>query len=146
MWEINVIFGGNMSLTSKTQGKKLHREISLAQHIEPGRRMRWSDIDISFRPKDHPDVELSDRNLPFNVKIPIRRHKVVKTLIDSGALLNLMMRKTFIEMGLNLADLTPPPACMTLSMGSSQGSRPPPSNALTWRCPVGQEKTSTGRC
>jgi hypothetical protein len=109
MWEINVIFRGNMSLTSKTQGKKLHREISLAQHIEPGRRMRWSDIDISFRPKDHPDVELSDRNLPFNVKIPIRRHKVVKTLIDSGALLNLMMRKTFIEMGLNLADLTPLP-------------------------------------
>jgi hypothetical protein len=48
MGEINVIFGGSMSLTSKTQGKKLQREISLAQHIEPGRRMRWSDIDISF--------------------------------------------------------------------------------------------------
>jgi hypothetical protein len=41
------------------------------------------------------------------VKIPIGRHKVAKTLIDSGVLLNLMMRKTFIEMGLNLADLTP---------------------------------------
>jgi hypothetical protein len=68
--------------------------------------MRWSDIDISFRPEDHPDVELSDRNLPFDA-IPIGRHKVAKTLIDSGASLNLMMRKTFIEMGLNLADLTP---------------------------------------
>jgi hypothetical protein len=32
---------------------------------------------------------------------------VTKTLIDSGASLNLMMRKTFIEMGLNLAELTP---------------------------------------
>jgi hypothetical protein len=32
---------------------------------------------------------------------------VAKTLIDSGALLNLMMRKTFIAMSLNLADLTP---------------------------------------
>jgi hypothetical protein len=41
------------------------------------------------------------------VKIPIRRHKVAKTLIDSGASLNLMMRKTFIEMGLSLAELTP---------------------------------------
>jgi hypothetical protein len=30
-----------------------------------------------------------------------------KTLIDSGASLNLMMRKTFIELGLNLSDLTP---------------------------------------
>jgi hypothetical protein len=69
--------------------------------------MRWSDIDISFRPEDHPDVELSDRNLPFVVKIPIGRHKVAKTLIDSGASLNLMMRKTFIEMGLNLVNLTP---------------------------------------
>jgi hypothetical protein len=68
--------------------------------------MRWSDIDISFGPKDHPDVELSDRNLSFVVKIPIERHKVAKTLIDSGASLNLMMRKTFIEMSLNLTDLT----------------------------------------
>jgi hypothetical protein len=106
MGEINVIFGGSMSLTTKTQGKKLQHEISLAQHIEPGRRMRWSDIDISFRPEDHPNVELSERNLSFIVKIPIGRHKVVKTLINSGALLNLM-RKTFIEMSLNLADLTP---------------------------------------
>jgi hypothetical protein len=28
-------------------------------------------------------------------------------LIDSGASLNLLMRKTFIEMGLKLSDLTP---------------------------------------
>jgi hypothetical protein len=52
-------------------------------------------------------AELSDRNLPFAVKISIEHHKVAKTLIDSGASLNLMMRKSFIEMGLNLADLTP---------------------------------------
>jgi hypothetical protein len=31
---------------------------------------------------------------------------VAKTLIDNGALLNLIMRRTFIEMGLNLSDLT----------------------------------------
>jgi hypothetical protein len=31
---------------------------------------------------------------------------VAKTLIDNGVSLNLIMRKTFIEMGLNLADLT----------------------------------------
>jgi hypothetical protein len=30
MAEINVILGGSMSITSKTQGKKLQREISLA--------------------------------------------------------------------------------------------------------------------
>jgi hypothetical protein len=84
MGEINVIFEGSMSIASKTQGKKLQREISLAQQIEPGRRMRWSDIGISFRPEDHPDTEMSDRNLPFVVKIPIGWHKVAKTLIDSG--------------------------------------------------------------
>jgi hypothetical protein len=78
MREINVIFGGSMSLASKMQGKNLQREISLAQRIEPGRRMRWSDIDISFRPEDHPDVELSDRNLPFIIKIPIGRNKVAR--------------------------------------------------------------------
>jgi hypothetical protein len=106
MVEINVIFGCSMSTTSKTQGKKLQHKISLAQQIEPGRRMRWSDDYISFGPEDHPDTELSERNLPLVVKIPIRRHKVAKILIDIGALLNLMMRKTFIEMGLKLSDLT----------------------------------------
>jgi hypothetical protein len=59
--------------------------------------MRWSDVDISFGPEDHPDTELPDRNLLFMVKILIGQHKVAKTLIDSGASLNLMMRNTFIE-------------------------------------------------
>jgi hypothetical protein len=104
MRDINVIFRGSMPIASKTQGKKLKREISLAQRIEPGRRMRWSDVNISFGPEDHPDTELSNRNLPFIVKFPIGRHKVAKTLIDIWASLNLMMRKTFIEMGLNLAE------------------------------------------
>jgi hypothetical protein len=36
------------------------------------------------------------------VKLPIGRYKVAKTLFDNGASLNLIMRKTFIEMGLNL--------------------------------------------
>jgi hypothetical protein len=47
--------------------------------------MKWSDVGISFGPEDHPDMELSDRNLPFMVKIPIRWHKVAKTLIANGA-------------------------------------------------------------
>jgi hypothetical protein len=123
MAEINVIFGGSMPITPKTQGKKLQREISLAQQIKLGRRMRWSDDYISFGPEDHPDTELSERNLSLIVKILIGRHKMVKTLIDSGASLNFMMRKTFIEMDLNLSDLTP---YMTRSTGSFQGSRPLP--------------------
>jgi hypothetical protein len=45
--------------------------------------------------------------LSFVVKLLIERHKVAKTLINNGALLNLIMRKTFIEMGFNLKDLTP---------------------------------------
>jgi hypothetical protein len=64
-------------------------------------------VDISFEPKDHPETELSDRNLSFVVKLPIERHKVAKTLIDNRASLNLIMRKTFIEMDLNLKVLTP---------------------------------------
>jgi hypothetical protein len=52
-------------------------------------------------------MELLDRNLPFIIKIPMGHHKVAKTLINSGDSLNLIMRKTFIEMGLHLAELTP---------------------------------------
>jgi hypothetical protein len=96
-----------MSIVSKTQGKKLEPEINLAQRIEPGRSMRYSDVDISFGPQDHPDIELSDQNMPFMIKLPIGHYKVTKTLIDNGASLNLLMRKTFIEIGLNLKDLTP---------------------------------------
>jgi hypothetical protein len=106
MGEINVIFSDSMSIASKTQWKKLQYEISLTQHIERGRRMRWSDVDISFKPEDHPDTELLDRNMPFVVKIQIGCHMMAKTLINSGASLNLMMGKTFIEMSLNLAELT----------------------------------------
>jgi hypothetical protein len=107
MGEINVIFRGSMSVTLKTQGKKLEWEINFAQCIEPERRMKWSDMDISFRPKNHPETELSERNLPFMVKLLIGWHKVAKTLIDNRTSLNLIMRKAFIEMGLNLKDLIP---------------------------------------
>jgi hypothetical protein len=40
MGEINVIFGGSMSIILKTQEKKLEREISLTQRIESRRLMR----------------------------------------------------------------------------------------------------------
>jgi hypothetical protein len=66
-----MIFKGSMSIISKTQGKKLEQMINLAQCIEPGRMMRWSDVDISFGPHDHLDTEPSDRNLSFVVKLPI---------------------------------------------------------------------------
>jgi hypothetical protein len=105
--EINVIFGDSMSIAWKIQGKKLEREISLVQCIEPRRKMKWSDVDILFGPEDQPETELYDRNLLFMVKLLIGWHEMVKTLINNGALLNLIMRKTFIKMGLNLKDLTP---------------------------------------
>jgi hypothetical protein len=79
----------------------------LAQLIEPGRKMMWSDMDISFGSEDHPKIELSEMNFPFVVKLPIGWHKVAKTMFDNEASLNLIMRKTFIKMGLNLKDLTP---------------------------------------
>jgi hypothetical protein len=69
--------------------------------------MKWSDDYITFGPEHHLVMELSERNLLLIIKIPIGWHKVAKTLIDSGASLNLIMRKTFIEMGLNLSYPTP---------------------------------------
>jgi hypothetical protein len=51
MDEINVIFEGSLSIALKTQGKKLEREINLAQRIDLGRRMNWSETNISFGPR-----------------------------------------------------------------------------------------------
>jgi hypothetical protein len=48
---------------------------------------------------------LFNQNLLFVVKLPIGQHKVAKTLIDNGVSLNLIIRKTFIKMDLNL-DIT----------------------------------------
>jgi hypothetical protein len=75
MDEINVIFGGSLSIVSKMQEKKLEREISLAQRIEPERRMEWFDTGISLGSGDHPETELSNQNLPFVVKLPIKGHR-----------------------------------------------------------------------
>jgi hypothetical protein len=132
-----------MSIASKTQGKKLEREISLAQRIEPGRKMKWSDIDMSFRPEDHPEIELFERNLPFVAKLSIGRHKVANTLVDNGASLNLIMRNNFIEMGLNLSNLT---QYMTCSMVLSWDSRPLPLGTSISRYPVKWETTNAWRC
>jgi hypothetical protein len=71
MGEINAIFRGSLSITSKTQEKKLEREISLAQRIDPDRKMKWSEVDISFGSEDHPTIELSNQNMPCVVKPPI---------------------------------------------------------------------------
>jgi hypothetical protein len=90
----------------KQKGKKLEREINLVQSIEIDQKMKWFEVDISFGPDDHPTTELSNRNLPFVSKLPIWWHKVAKTLIDNGPSLNLILRKTFIEMGLSLTELT----------------------------------------
>jgi hypothetical protein len=96
----------DVCIEADLHGKKIEREISLAQHIELDRRMKWSEIDISFGPEDHPMIELSNWNLAFMVKLLIGRHKVAKTLINNEASLNVIMRKTFIEMGLSLGELT----------------------------------------
>jgi hypothetical protein len=53
--EINIIFEGSLSIASKTQGKKLKREINMTQQIEQGRRMKWSGTDILFGPEGSPD-------------------------------------------------------------------------------------------
>jgi hypothetical protein len=105
--------------------------------------MKRSDMDISFRLEDHPETELSERNLTFMVKLSIGRHKVAKTLIDNRASLYLIMRKIFIEMGLNLKDLTP---VHNTFHGVTQGSRPLPLGTSTWRCPMEQETISARRC
>jgi hypothetical protein len=47
--------------------------------------MKWSETNIMFGLEDHPEIELSNQNLPFVVKLPIGRHKVAKTFIDNGA-------------------------------------------------------------
>jgi hypothetical protein len=143
MAEISMIFGGSMSITSKTQGKKLQREISLAQQIEPGSWMRWSDEYISFGPEDHPDTELSERNLSLVIKILIERHKVAKTLVDNGASLNIMMRKSFIEMDLKLSDLTP---IHDTFHGIIPGQTSTPIGHINLEVSCGTGRTSAGRC
>jgi hypothetical protein len=139
MGEINVIFEGSLSITSNAQGKKPEREISLAQRIKTGRMKKWSNVEISFGLEDHLDTELSERNLPFVVMLPIGQHKVANTLIDNGFALNLIMKRTFIEMGLNLAELTPVHV-MFHGVIPGQSSAPIGRNDLKVTCGIGDNK------
>jgi hypothetical protein len=85
MRETNVIFGGRMSITLKTEDKKLEQEISLAQHIEAGRRMKWSDTDTSFGPEDHPNTSLNKACLKDEYPLPC-----ICQIIDSTASCELL--------------------------------------------------------
>jgi hypothetical protein len=65
---------GQLAHLLKDSGKEARerereREIRLAQRIVLERRMKWPETDISFGPKDHPEIELFNRNLPFMVKL-----------------------------------------------------------------------------
>jgi hypothetical protein len=114
----------------------------LAQCIESDRKMKLSEVDISFEPEDHPTTKLLNRNLSFVVKLPIGRHRVAKTVIDNEASLNLIMRKTFIEMDLNLADLT---LVHDTFHDVIPGKSSTPSGASIWKFLVVQGKTSARR-
>jgi hypothetical protein len=72
------------------------------------------------------------------VKLPTRRHKVAKTLIDNRLSLNLIMRKTFVEMSLNLKDLTPVHTFYRIIPG--QSSTPIKRNELELSCGIGDNK------
>jgi hypothetical protein len=95
--------------------------------------MKWSNDYTTFRPEDHPITELLERNLPLIFKIPIGRNEVAKTLIDSRASLNLIMRRTFIKMGLNLSDLTP---VHDTFHGIIPGQASTPIGVSIWKYPV----------
>jgi hypothetical protein len=72
------------------------------------------------------------------VKLPTRRHKVAKTLINNRLSLNLIMRKTFIEMSLNLKDLTPVHTFYRIIPG--QSSTPIKRIELEVSCGIGDNK------
>jgi hypothetical protein len=66
----------------------------------------WHRHLVRTRGITRPKTKVSNWNLLFVVKLQIRRHKVVRRLIDNRASLNLIMRKTFIEMDHSLLDPT----------------------------------------
>jgi hypothetical protein len=73
------------------------------------------------------------------VKLPIERHKMANILVDNGASINLIMRKTFIKMGINLSDLTPVHD-MFLRVIPAQSSTPIGRIDLEVSCRLGDNK------
>ena len=90
--EVNIVFGGSEARPSKIVYMKLEREVLTTALTT--RRLEWWQQAITFGPKDHPNTELSYKNVSFVVKIPICQHNVAKTLLDSGSTLNLLMKNT----------------------------------------------------
>ena len=93
---VAMIGGGSFACTSRRQFKTMRRELLAAvPSPEAGRRLKWSEVPITFDQRDHPDTVSTNGDLALVTSPTICNARVGRVLIDGGAALNLLSPKAF---------------------------------------------------
>ena len=118
---ILVISGGSSSFSSRREVKLLRREICAFQQGKAEvKRVKWSDVPITFDRDDMSGPDNSEGKIPLVVSPVIANKKVGRTLIDGGASLNLITPRVFKMLQCEESELKPARPFLGVIPGEAQ--------------------------
>ena len=88
----------------------------------------WSEVPISFSRRDHPDHIPKPSRYPLLVTPTIKDVTLSRVLVDRGSSLNILVLKTYDQMGFSRAELEP---CSSPFHGVIPGASATPVGRIT---------------
>jgi hypothetical protein len=104
--EVNYIYGGLDSYESRRKQKLTAWEVMAVSPATP-EYLKWYEVPITFDRSDHPDFVLKPGRHPLIVSPIIKDVKLNRVLINGGSSLNILLLKTFDQMGLSRSLMCP---------------------------------------
>lgn len=107
--DITYIYGGPDAYASK-RNLKLARAVStVGTDAAPAtpQYLKWSEVPITFSRADHPDYIPRPGRYPLVLSPTVAQARLGRVLIDGGSCLNIILAKTFSELGIPHSDLRP---------------------------------------
>jgi hypothetical protein len=113
------LLGGAQASLSNRHFKQLSREITVAQPNVGNRLMKWSTNKIGFDKEDHPTSTKGVGTIPLLCTPTINNIAVNRTLIDGGAVLNIIFVEVFKKMQVSYHRLMPTRPFFGVTEGST---------------------------
>ena len=102
---VNVIFGGDTSISKRAQKQLLREILSVEPAIQ--RPLKYSEVPITFSREDQWTSFSEPEKFPLVLDPVVQGSKLTRVLIDGGSGLNLIFA-TLAKMGLNYMSLLTP--------------------------------------
>ena len=103
---VNVIFGGDPSISKRAQNLPLREILSVEPEIQ--RPLKYSEVPITFSKQDQWTSFSEPGKFPLVLDHVVQGSKLTRVLIDGGSGLNLIFASTLMKMGLNYMSLLTP--------------------------------------